>query len=397
MEIFAAVILVTWLLSKTVSAAKLDHSYAKQGLVSPRLEAKYGSKDKAAAKVAKYGFFDHLRDAWRDYWPRRTDALIAARDARAADGGGRVRLRDRVIAGRKAVMNRLAPKVEETGKPSVVEPKSQAVPSAVVPTIDFEPAVVSTATPTPEPTKPTRPESSPAAVTPEPTPPAPTNGGNPRMSAPTGEAVNYETTQAELDAMITDMRGQVDAATAALADLAKAKASVDAMQQTYQTTAVAAQSKLDHEAALGLDSTTLGHAGTVVDALPVNAVDGLYEQIEQTELLVKERLEQAATALSSLEAEQAHLVATYGDAHATVAGELGGDARFLDSGTGLKSPAQVGQDLRNMAARDQNAEYNRVMNDVAKDAMGIPADERGPFQGVRGRELPSDVHTANQR
>src|SRR5262249_5055283 len=87
MGLFLALVLFAWLIAKAVQDARLDYTYARQGIVSPRLHAKYGRADTAAARVAKYGFFDHLRDAWRDYWPRRTDALIAARNAPSATGG----------------------------------------------------------------------------------------------------------------------------------------------------------------------------------------------------------------------------------------------------------------------------------------------------------------------
>lgn len=160
------------------------------------------------------------------------------------------------------------------------------------------------------------------------------------MSAPTGEVLNYETAIAEIDAEIEEVQKQVDSAQAAKASLAEAKANVDAMQRNYQATAQAAQSKLDHEAALGLDSTTLGHAGTTVDALPPNAVDALYEQIESMEAEVGDRLKQSETALGSLEAERKHLVETYGEEAGKVASHLGGDPTFLGSGGQTSTPNQ---------------------------------------------------------
>jgi hypothetical protein len=358
MELILGVLLVTWFMAKAVSAAKLDHTYAKQGQVSPRLEAKYGGRDKAAAKVAQYGFFDHLRDAWRDYWPRRTDALIAARAAHIADGG-RVRLRDMFAAGRKAA------KLDTATAPLAAtltdkQPPAKKAPVKAAEAIPAKPAPVSRApeespaepakkvepspaglfsgpdratVADPKPPADTKPKPAPAPEAPTPTPvaapPAPTKGGTAMTTA--GEVVNYETAIATIDAMIADVQGQIDSANAALDSMSAAKTAVDALQQTYQPAAEAAQSKLDHEAALGLDATTMSHAGTTVDALPVGAVDGLYDQVEQIEQLTNERLVQSEIALASLEAERANLIATYGDAHATVAGNLGGDSRFLDS------------------------------------------------------------------
>lgn len=152
------------------------------------------------------------------------------------------------------------------------------------------------------------------------------------MSAPTGEVVNYETALAEYDNQIRQAQLHIDAAEAALAAQAEAKASVEAMQATYGADAAAAT--LDSETALNLDGTTVAHSGDVVDSLPVGAVDTLYDATEAIEGHIQTRKAQAEAALASLEAKRAHLIATYGDAHATVAGNLGGDSRFLDSGGG---------------------------------------------------------------
>src|SRR4051812_2851644 len=100
--------LVTWMVKRTVSDAVVDNNLAKKGIVSPRMERKHGAS--ASAKVDRYGFTDFLRDAWNDYWPRRTDALIAARDARADNPDGRVSFRDRLAAG-AAVLSRGAHRV----------------------------------------------------------------------------------------------------------------------------------------------------------------------------------------------------------------------------------------------------------------------------------------------
>lgn len=324
MGILIAVILVCWVMSKAVSDAKLDHTYAKRGAVSPRLKAKYGGGDRAAAKCAKYGFTDFLRDAWRDYWPRRTDALIAARNMRTADGK-RPRLWDRVRAGQNAVAE---PPAAQPTTPTVVAAAPPVVPAgpAIDPAVDDPPTLIPDKDPSPKPVRDPEPK-------PVPTPTAPSNGGN-SMIGSTGEAVNYETTIAEIDAQIADVQGRIDADNAALAAMTEAKAAVDAVQMGYQEAATAAQTKFDHQAALNLDDTTLGHAGTVVDAMPPNAVDGLYDQTELIEQMIQERLVQDEIALASLEAERAHLIGTYGDAHAIVSGNLGGNAAFLDSGGG---------------------------------------------------------------
>jgi len=111
MGIFLAIALVAWLAGKAVSDGKLDHNYAKQGLVSPRLQARYGTTDRSSGLLPKYGLANHVRDAWRDYWPRRTQALVAARDARAA-GGGPPRMRDRFATAQRSVLAAVSKKPE---------------------------------------------------------------------------------------------------------------------------------------------------------------------------------------------------------------------------------------------------------------------------------------------
>ena len=333
MGVFLAIMLVVWLLSKAVHNAKLDHTYAKQGMVSPRLEAKHGSKDAANAKVAKYGFFDHLRDNWRDSWSRRTDAMIAARDARAAGGG----FRDRMRAAREVVdaSPTTATTTAAADRPTVPNPRPQPAetnPPAAAPApanpADAAPSIRFNDVPPP----------ADQPATPDPVPDlgtdSTTTGGTPDMTTATGEVVNFETAIADLDARIGEVRGQVDAADAALASIAEAKANVETLQTSYEPTAAASATALDSKGALNLDGTTMGHAGTAVDAMPVGAVNNLYEAMEQVEQATEERRDQAVAALAALEAEREHLIATYADAHSTVAGNLGGDSRFLDSSGG---------------------------------------------------------------
>jgi hypothetical protein len=151
------------------------------------------------------------------------------------------------------------------------------------------------------------------------------------MTAPTGEAVNYETTIAGLDALAAEQRGHIDACQAALRCVNEAKAAIDSMQESYRQSAAAAAATHEHLAAQNLDATTLAHTGTAADAMPAGAVDQMYDQLEGMETEAKARLADAEAALAATEAARAHIVATYGDAHATVAGDLGGDASFLDA------------------------------------------------------------------
>jgi hypothetical protein len=344
MGLLLAILLIVWLVSKAVNDAKLDHTYARQGMVSPRLEAKYGSRDAAQARVAKYGIFDHLRDAWRDSWARRTDAMIAARNARAADGG-RTTFRDRIRAARDVVdappPPAAAPATTATADPPAVPAQRSADPDPAPPTPGPPADPAPPADPTgpepsirfdPDPDEPVDTDPDPTNAAPAPGAADSTSGGT--VTTPTGEVVNFETALADLDARIPQVQAQIDAADAALASIAQAKASIETLQTNYEPTAAASANAMDSKAALNLDGTTMGHAGTAVDAMPVGAVNDLYEAMEQVEQETQVRRDQAVTALASLEAEREHLIATYADANDTVAGNLGGDSRFLDGAGG---------------------------------------------------------------
>lgn len=164
------------------------------------------------------------------------------------------------------------------------------------------------------------------------------------MTAPTGEVVNHETHVAELDAQIAVAQGQVDAAQAVVTSLDQTAAAIDQMQQTYTSASQAAQTKLDHTEAAGLDATTQGLASDAVDAMPPNAVNDMYDQLEEMKAKAAEKLALSEQALASLEAERAHVVAEYGELHAQVADKLGGHAGYVDSsgGTAPATSAPVG-------------------------------------------------------
>jgi hypothetical protein len=165
------------------------------------------------------------------------------------------------------------------------------------------------------------------------TDPNPSSGGTP-MSQPTGEASNYEGAIAELHQLADLERACIDQCQAAAAAVQQARASINNMQEAYRTASVAAPLLMEQLAARNLDATALSHAGTTADALPAGVVDAMYDQLEGMEAEAQRRLADAETALASTEANIAHLQATYGDAHATVAGNLGGDASFLASAGG---------------------------------------------------------------
>jgi hypothetical protein len=147
--------------------------------------------------------------------------------------------------------------------------------------------------------------------------------------APTGEAVNYETTVAELEALIERLREHLESTTAAAKALQEAKVQVNNSQTSYNPAAAAAASISEHLTALNLDAETVGHAGTVANAMPPNDVNLMFDQLEAMEAKALEQQANAEAALGSAEQELKVVQEKYGDANNTVASELAGDSRFL--------------------------------------------------------------------
>lgn len=152
-----------------------------------------------------------------------------------------------------------------------------------------------------------------------------------QTAGPTGEAVNYETTVVELEALIERLRAHVDSTVAAESAVQQAKAAVNNSQVSYNPAAAAAASISEHLPALNVDAETVGHTGTVANAMPPNDVNVMFDQLEAMEVKVAEQRANAEAALGSAEAALKTVQEKYGDAHATVAGELAGDSRFLAS------------------------------------------------------------------
>jgi hypothetical protein len=356
MPLLIAVLLFTWMISKAVGNSVVDNNLAKQGIVSPRMQSRHGGD--APGKVAKYGFTDHLKDNWSDMWSRRTEAMVAARDAKAnpvdkaahpdgtVDPTAKVGWRDRWAAA-KGVMSRAG--TDTAGAINRVSaehpvPASRDSEVGATPVAPEADAPATGPTPTP-PTSPapaigrasvpaTNPDAPIETATVHDTTVLPKMSKESAMSVPVGEAVNYETTVQVLEDLIKELGNQVDAAHGAQTAMSSAKASIDAMQATYRGSADTAAMKLDYETSLNLDGTTIGHAGTTVDSMDPNAVDNLFDAAEAMEVDIAGRLQQSETALASAEAELEHIRRTYGDAHETVAGNLSGDSRFLDAGGG---------------------------------------------------------------
>jgi hypothetical protein len=434
---FLAIALLATVLTKTISDARTDHEYAKQGLVSPRLDAKYGAG--AAAKTSRYGYTDYLKDAWSTHWQCAQAALEADKAERIANPKRRVPLRQRVATGR-AVMAKAYRKLVDPIEAKPTEPAEVAEPVALLPAGDVPPGTWTTGSdgervelnPTADEgpadagsqsdrgSAPVRfglidremarraalsPEESAAeeewraradaaqaakekamivdprwrrqngfcmerangpaadhgycpglvcrhdrhggsptndlccyhtvagqAPSDNPTTAIAPSTGGPAMTTPTGEAVNYETTIAELEAQAAELREHVDHCQQAKDHIEGAKGAISDMQDSYRATSQAAGLTVEHLEAKHLDDTTMTNAGTVVDALPDGVVDTWFDQLEEMEQVAKERLEAAEAALSAVEANLTHIAETHGDSAANVAENLSGDASFLDSG-----------------------------------------------------------------
>jgi hypothetical protein len=165
----------------------------------------------------------------------------------------------------------------------------------------------------------------------------------PSASAPTGEAVNYETAMAELDKLEEAQRAHLEKAQAALDDVRAAKAHISDTQATYRPAAEAATGIHESLTALNLDQETVANTGTIADAMPPNEVDVMFARLEEMEAVAQQQVANAETALAHTDVARKSIVEKYGDAHTTVQGHLSGDSRFLSGGS-TAAPAPVHRD-----------------------------------------------------
>lgn len=169
------------------------------------------------------------------------------------------------------------------------------------------------------------------------------------MTTATGEVQTYEQHKAEIAEQRRGWQTLLDLAAASVASVAQAKSDLNAQAEQGRALAAAAQAKSDGLAGAGLDVETLSHAGMQADAVDVNKLNDQFEALEQIEADAREDQSRAEAALAALDAEEATIDAKYGDAHATVAADLGGNAGYLESGGGT---AGQGQPVPAMAGRE---------------------------------------------
>ncbi|MGI5247736.1 hypothetical protein [Dactylosporangium sp. CA-139066] len=353
MELLIGAAVYALIIQKLWAAARTDHELAKQGKISPRLEAKYGAG--ARAKVEQYGFFDYLRDAYHDFWGRRGDALAAARTAQPEPDRPRVRFRDRLAAASNAltrVARRAAPVARRLIEPVERRPEVDAPATPPEP----EPALAVDRGDVPEGTKrytdagveeffdgqwrpvPTTPDTFNAPPT-NPAPTAPPAGET--MTAPTGEVTNFASAIPEIDALISLIQVQHDQASATLRALQLVDNAIDGMQDRQKTIAGAAVALSEHLAALHLDAGSLGPVMDAAEVLSGGVVDEMLEYLERLRKIVMKVIASCDAAITCLRAARSSLVAKYADAAATVEENLGGDSRFLagDSTAPAASPS----------------------------------------------------------
>lgn len=386
---------LAYLITKTVNEAKTDRALAEKGIVSPRLQAKYG--DQAKAKTDRYGLVDFLADAWSDNWANRTEARRTAREAAKttapAPGKAKVSWWQRLKAAQRAVSAAGRKLIDPVPHRQPVADTPEPVgPAPQKPDVRHCPDCGQPLTHTdgrwrhpdgkrcretgrpygqpanPEPASTQKPERPRPVDTPTPEPaPHPTRKGVPAVS---GEAVNYETTVAELEALIADLRLWLEACIAALAKVEEAKNHITDMQASYRSAAGRAAGILEHLAAMHLDATTLAHIGAIADALPASKVDQMLASLEEAEELLKAARDNAADALAAAEAALAHIVAEYGEEAAKVAQNLGGDSTFLASGGGAAGRAaawdrvSAGRAEPDLSLREELAEIRRLDREI---------------------------------
>lgn len=399
MGVFLAIALIAYVLTRAVSDARIDHTYAKQGLVSPRLDAKYGSG--AREKTARYGFADYLRDAWSDHWQRRAAALEADREVFLAHPGQRVRFRDR-LARAKQVMATAGRTLVEPVRVKQAEPDEQVpvdlVPALAVDTGDVPPGTirhtdtgreqwtgsewVRVPQPSPRPRKVGERytdeyngrvmEWDGQAFTPvcsrcdvrmddrddhgwlicewcdvravDDRPgtnwaSSITSSKETPVSDQGYEATNFETAVPALNALTTAAQNLTDHVAGAKNAAAAFHDHVDEVDQARRAVEEAATAVMEQLAARNLDADTMGSVTSAMELIKAGDLSAAMDHIDAAAAKLAGAETAAQEASGAAAAASATVVSKYGDAASTVASELSGDASFLHSGGG--APAGV--------------------------------------------------------
>lgn len=311
-----------------------DIIHAAKGTTPPRIErARLKAQARPAAGRRTPGPFRQYASAvWADAWSDAKAAHVRGRAEKAA--GARPTFPQRVRRFGRMLWEPVGePRLEDAHPSEPVpapDPWAYSTPAGGGDRLSDPLGLAGRTNAEPEPPSPAV---APEAPIPDPTPsttPA-TNGGT-TMTAPTGEAADYETHKAELQAARDQWRRQADLAEATTAAVQAAKAAMNEQQEQAREAQAAAQAKSDSLDGANLDGETKAHAAFQAEAVDPNRLNNQYEALEGIERDAVEQRSQAEAALAAVDAEEATIDAKYGDAANTVASELGGNPTYLGSG-----------------------------------------------------------------
>lgn len=150
------------------------------------------------------------------------------------------------------------------------------------------------------------------------------------MTAPTGEAINYRTTVAELDAMDRQLGQMLDFIQAGVAATRQAADHLDAVESQRRPLAAAAISAKEHLEGMSLDPTTMAGVDSACESLTPNAVGAILEMLESAEKHLLQVLAAIEAAKGGVSASKQNVIGTYGSA-ADVVEQTGVNAQFLNS------------------------------------------------------------------
>lgn len=200
------------------------------------------------------------------------------------------------------------------------------------------------------------------------------------MTAPTGEAINYRTTVAELDAMDRQLGQMLDFIQAGVAATRQAADHLDAVESQRRPLAAAAISAKEHLEGMSLDPTTMAGVDSACESLTPNAVGAILEMLESAEKHLLQVLAAIEAAKGGVSASKQNVIGTYGSA-ADVVEQTGVNAQFLDSGV-----ARPLTDARTRSGSPHREPTGNAAQEVETpqrgfgDSAGVPAGDPIPVK-----------------
>ena len=239
MELFLGAALVAFLLAKVVTNYRVEHEYAKQGAVPPRIQAKLdriaaGSGEKTPARPGASGY---LRELWHDAWDDMTDRHRRVRSQKRA--GQRPTVPQRVAGWWRWALTPVGDPRRPAENPAPVTPKR---PPSDMQSTDEPPAPSATppaAVPPAAPGQPTDPLNlRPRIDNPEPTDP-PATGGD-IMTQPTATPTPTATPSGEATGVISGVAQAQQLHLAVIALQERMAAEIAALLRATETLAASA-------------------------------------------------------------------------------------------------------------------------------------------------------------